>query len=84
MTSKEREILTEHGEKLAAQSVILERIETSVASINKCLVGNGKPGLLTRVDRLEVWDKTKNKVLWLLGGTTVGGFITWVTGKYLP
>lgn len=80
MTDRQR--MDELGKCQAVHTEILTRIETSLKDINKHLLGNGKPGLLTRVDRLEVWDKLKNKVLWFLGGTVVTCGLTWFFEKF--
>lgn len=66
----------------AVQMEILERLETGVNGLYEHLLGNGKPGLIVRVDRLEVWDKMKNKVLWLLLGVVTTGAAGWVFGRF--
>lgn len=68
----------------AIQTEILGRLEHAIGEVNRHLLGdpNGRPGLITRVDRLEVWDKMKNKVLWLFGGTIVGCAASWLSGKF--
>ena len=35
--------------------------------------GNGKPGILVRLDRLERVSQVKNRVLWLLIGAVIMG-----------
>ena len=76
------EKVDELSKSQAVQTEILGRLEMGLNGLYEHLLGNGKPGLLTRVDRLEVWDKMKNKVMWALSGIVVGGIITWISNKF--
>lgn len=75
------EHLAELGKTQAVQTEILKRIEAGFDEHHRHFHGDGNndnPGILKRIDRLEVWDSAKNKVLWLLGGTILGAFVAWI------
>lgn len=50
----------------ARQGVKIESIEQTCQDIKACLMGNGKPGLVLRADRLEQKDKFRVKMFWLM------------------
>lgn len=50
----------------AVQGEKIERIETTCKDIKECLLGNGKPGLVLRTDRLEQKDKWKTRLSWVV------------------
>lgn len=65
-----REIVAEQ----AAQGVKINNIEQTCKEIKECLLGNGKPGLVVRTDRLEQKDQVRSKMFWVLF-TAIGGVI---------
>jgi hypothetical protein len=71
------------AESQAVQTEILGRLEGGLKEVKDHLIGKpaGRPGIITRVDRLEVCDRMKNKVLYLLGGAVVGGIASWLSNK---
>jgi hypothetical protein len=50
----------------AVQGEKINSIEKTCSDIKTCLLGNGKPGLVVRTDRLEQRDKFQSKVFWLM------------------
>lgn len=71
------------GELQAVQTEILERLDEGLGELKAYLIGKpDSPGLVTRVDRLEVCNKNKNKILWLLGGGIIAGIGNWISGKF--
>lgn len=68
----------------AVQTEILKILKDDMLEVKQYLIGKppNHPGLITRVKELETWDGMKNKVLWLVGGTAVGGVFSWVFGKF--
>ena len=79
------EQLSELMTSQAKQTEILDSIKDTVHDIKITLHGRPsreKEGLVSRVRELEVWDKSKNKVLWLIGGTIVGGVFGWIVNKF--
>lgn len=50
----------------AAQGTKIESIESTCTEIKQCLLGNGKPGLVIRTDRLEQKDKWKTRLSWVV------------------
>lgn len=39
--------------------------------IDEAIRGNGKPGIQTRLDRLEQAERTRGRLLWLIAGALV-------------
>ncbi len=56
-----------HAEQ-AVQRTQIEGIVSGVSDIKRSLIGNGKPGLVVRMDRLEQKDVFQSKVLWTVFG----------------
>ena len=50
----------------AIQSEKITNIELACVDIKHCLLGNGKPGLVVRTDRLEQNEKFRSKMFWFL------------------
>ena len=55
----------------SAQGVKIAAIEETCHAIRESLVGNGKPGLVVRTDRLEQKDKVRAKMFWMVFGLAV-------------
>jgi hypothetical protein len=70
VSPKEQEVNATIAEQ-AKQGVKIENIEKTCEEIRDCLLGNGKPGLVLRTDRLEQKDKVRAKMFWLVF-TTLG------------
>ena len=68
MTSQEQERISEQFDEIKA---VLVRLDDAIR-------GNGKPGLVLRIDRLERSRATHNKVLWGLLAGGVGVVSGWV------
>ena len=78
------ESIQELIERQVEQTTLLKIVRGDLAEIKVTLhgePGREKHGLVTRVRDLEVWDRMKNKVLWLLGGTLIGGITTFIASK---
>lgn len=39
--------------------------------LDEAIRGNGKPGIQLRLDRLESWQTTRSRLLWLIVGAAV-------------
>ena len=50
----------------AIQGEKIESIEETCQEIRHSLLGNGRPGLIVRTDRLEQRDKFKTRLFWLI------------------
>lgn len=79
-----RKSCTEHGERIATLEANTATIMSGVDEIKECLLGNGKNGLKTQVDRLmqwrvrvESWKSNRFKILLVFFGGTLG-FVYWV------
>ena len=52
--------------------------------LDEAVRGNGRPGILLRLDRLEQDAKRQSKLIWLILGGVVtalaSGIVAWVTG----
>lgn len=55
--------------------VLFEKIDRLDESIR----GNGKPGIIVRLDRLEQSAKSQGKLIWLLIGSAVASLATVLT-----
>lgn len=55
------------------------RLFSKLEQIDEAIRGNGKPGMLLRLDRLE----QKGKLLWFVGGaavtTTISAIVAWIS-----
>jgi hypothetical protein len=69
------------SEGQAVQTEILHRVEANILNLMHRIFGNGDPGLIVRVERLEVVAKWKTTILKLLGGALLGGIFTWLASK---
>ena len=47
--------------------------------LDEAIRGNGKPGILVRIDRLEQSEMTRGKLLWLLAGAFFSGLVSCLT-----
>lgn len=63
--------LTQIIAEQAVQGEKIEGIEKTCEEIRTCLLGNGKPGLVVRADRLEQKDKFKTKLFWMVAVAVV-------------
>ena len=57
------------------------QVHTKLDKLDESIRGNGKPGILVRLDRLEQRDAKRNKFVWLVVGALVSAIILWVMGK---
>jgi len=68
--------MTEHcdNEKHCQQQfdILFEKLDR----IDVAIRGNGKPGILIRLDRLEQSAKSQAKLIWLLVGAVAAGLTT--------
>ena len=68
--------MTEHcdNEKYCQQQfdILFEKIDR----IDVAIRGNGKPGIIVRLDRLEQTAKSQAKLIWLLIGAVAAGLTT--------
>jgi hypothetical protein len=54
-----------HAEQ-AVQANQINSIEKGVDDIRTCLLGNGKPGLVVRMDRVEQREGIRSRIFWIL------------------
>ena len=47
-------------------------IKKSLSIIDKSLRGNGKVGMVVRIDRLEQAEATRSRLLWVIATTVIG------------
>ena len=61
-----------------------EAIQTKLDRLDEAIRGNGKLGLLVRVDRLERDGRRQDKLIWLVTGalvtSVVGAIVAWIGG----
>jgi len=61
-----------------------EVIHKKLDRLDEAIRGNGRPGILIRLDRLEQDAKRQGKLVWLIVGATVVAAISlvmkWITG----
>lgn len=66
----DRDYLQERVDKVAedqaAQHAVVKSIAEDCSQIKQCLIGNGKPGLVVRTDRLEQKEKNRSRLLWMV------------------
>ena len=74
MNNKQR--MSEIHATQAAQGEKIKGIQEDCSTIKDCLLGNGKPGLVVRTDRLEQRDAFKSKLFWLVCTLVVGLSVT--------
>ena len=59
-------------------------IHRKLDRLDEAIRGNGKPGILVRLDRLEQDAKRQGKLIWLVVGAGVTGFVSmvrfWIVG----
>lgn len=63
--------LTELAVGQKATQVTLSNVKEDLDALKHSVIGNGKPGLITRVDRLEQTEAFKTKLIWILFGSLV-------------
>lgn len=71
--------MTEHcdNEKHCQQQFdIFSKIFEKLDRIDVAIRGNGKPGIIVRLDRLEHSAKSQAKLIWLLIGAVAAGLTT--------
>jgi hypothetical protein len=57
--------------KLAEVQLTLANQDKILAKIDTAVVGNGRPGLITRMDRAERWIATNTRALWLVAAAVI-------------
>jgi len=61
-----------------------ESIHRKLDRLDEAIRGNGKPGILIRLDRLEQDAKRQAKLIWLIIGAVItalaSGIVAWVAG----
>ncbi len=57
------------------------QIHVKLDKLDESIRGNGKPGILVRLDRLERETAKRNKFFWVVAGALVSAIILWVMGK---
>jgi hypothetical protein len=62
----------------------LDAINRKLDRLDEAIRGNGKPGILIRLDRLEQDAKRQSKLIWLIVGAMVTGLssavVIWIGG----
>ena len=46
-------------------------IHAKLDHLDESIRGNGKPGIITRLDRLEIVERFRSRVLWMVGGVVI-------------
>jgi hypothetical protein len=46
-------------------------IKSKLDRLDEAIRGNGKPGILLRLDRLESAEAVRSRLLWIIAGSTV-------------
>lgn len=64
MTNAEEELDRLHRLEIAEIHEKLDRLDEAIR-------GNGKPGINTRLDRLEASERTRSRLLWIIAGAVV-------------
>jgi len=57
------------------------QVHTKLDKLDESIRGNGKPGILVRLDRLEQRDAKRNKFFWIVVGSLISAAILFVIGK---
>lgn len=61
-----------------------EAIHEKLDRLDEAIRGNGKPGILIRLDRLEQDAKRQSRLIWLIVGAvitaTTSGIVGWIAG----
>lgn len=61
-----------------------EAIHEKLDRLDEAIRGNGKPGILIRLDRLEQDARRQNRLIWLIVGAVVtalaSGIANWIAG----
>lgn len=60
----------------------IDKIDDRTSRIEKFLTGNGQPGLITRVDRLEQSGKMLLKLGWFCLTTAIGGAAAYIFAMF--
>lgn len=71
MTRSERE-------QLAVLETKVDAMQKQIEELHHAIIGNGKPGLMLRVDRLEQVGKLRYSLFWLFFSTTIGCVGTYI------
>lgn len=77
------ELQDEVREIAKVQTVYAEKMNSMDEKMDKvlhALEGNGKPGLLTRVDRLEQTVKLRTRFSWMIVAAALGAIATKLVG----
>lgn len=68
--------IAEQQTRIIAQQAIsatkISSMEDKVDAMHACLIGNGKPGLIIRLDRVEQRHKVVSKLVWAVVVAVVG------------
>jgi len=68
--------MTEHCENEKHCQQQFEILFEKLDRIDVAIRGNGKPGIIVRLDRLEQSAKSQAKLIWLLVGAVAAGLTT--------
>lgn len=49
----------------------LGKIEAKIDKLDEAIRGNGKPGINTRLDRLEGAESRRSRIVWLMAGAVI-------------
>lgn len=81
LSLKLTEIGTRQKVQTEATNSKLDELGEKLDKVSYALDGNGKPGLKTRVDRLEQQSKIKNAILWVLFTTSLASIATLIVSQ---
>ena len=78
-------IIAEQQTKILSQQAVngqkIQAMEEKVNAIYSFIIGNGKPGALVRLDRVEQRHKTVAKLIWAIVFAVIGVAATTVWSK---
>lgn len=66
----------------AKQGQQIETIEATTAAIKTSLLGNGKPGIIVRLDRVEQRHRFVSRIVWLLVGVLIAAGANHIWGGF--
>ncbi len=58
-------------------------LKTAINKLDNSIRGNGKPGLLVRIDRLEQAEEVRSKLLWLIAASVVTSTVSLIASLIL-
>lgn len=68
---------------LSAMSSLSIDVRSHIENDSNIFHGNAdRPGIITKIDRIEQTDRVRSKSLWLIWGTMLAGVITFLAERF--